>query len=310
MTQNENSPRFDLTTYLPIGVGIVSLFGICLLLVASRIAAPRAIVEVPDTATPFRYLLIGTEPGIVTIAPTDEFIGTREVGFAVTAYSGFSNSGDSSIAESTQQRPPNLTPEDPADSLPTLMAPTRTLRPTLSAATSLVATNTPISLPSGPGTSTIIPTRSPTLTATSVGPPPLLGNTYDDVHPNLLYSGDWVSQTNVNGSHNGTLHVSQTLGNTVTFSFIGNQIRIVYQSGSGLGVMAATVDGVAILPPLNQNGSSSSTSEWVITGLTNSTHLIVLTHSSGGSINIDQVIVPDVTPTSTPTATPTSTTSP
>jgi hypothetical protein len=137
-----------------------------------------------------------------------------------------------------------------------------------------------------------------------------MGNTYDDIHPNLLYSGDWVSQTNVNGAHNGTLHVSQTVGNTVTFSFIGNQIRIVYQAGGGLGVMAATIDGVAILPPLNQSGSPSSSSEWVITGLTNATHVVVLTHSSGGSINIDQVIVPDVTPTSTPTVTPTSTTSP
>lgn len=301
MTQNENSPRFDLTTYLPIGVGIVSLFGICLLLIASRLAAPRAIVQVPDTATPFHYLLIGTEPGVVTIVPTEEFIGTREVGFAVTAYSGISGSGDSSIEEPTQQRPAVLTPADTADDFPTLISPTRTLRPTLTTATS-----TPISLPPVPGSTTSIAptsTRQPTLTSTSVGAPPLNAGTYDDTDSHLTYSGDWISQANVSGAQNGTLHVSQTLGNTITFRFIGDQLRIVYQSGSGLGIMAATIDAAAITPPLNQSGAPSASSEWVITGLTNATHLVVLTHTSGGSVNIDQVIVPDIAPTSTPTAT-------
>lgn len=301
MTQNENSPRFDLTTYLPIGVGIISLFGICLLLIASRLAAPRAIVEVPDTATPFRYLLIGTEPGIVTIVPTEEFIGTREVGFAVTAYSGISGSGDSSIAEPTQQRPAALTPADTADDLLTLMSPTRTLRPALT-----TATNTPISLPSVPGSTTSIAptsTRQPTLTSTSVGAPPLNAGTYDDTDSHLTYNGDWISQANVSGAQNGTLHVSQTLGNTITFRFIGDQLRIVFQSGPGLGVMAVAIDGAAITPPMNQSAAPPGSSEWVIPGLTNATHLVVLTHSSGGSINIDQVIIPDIALTSTPTAT-------
>jgi hypothetical protein len=308
MTQNENSPRFDLTTYLPIGVGIISLFGICLLLIASRLAAPRAIVEVPDTATPFSYLLIGTEPGIATIVPTVEFIGTREVGFAVTAYSGISGSGDSSIAEPTQQRPAALTPADTADDLLTLMSPTRTLRPALT-----TATNTPISLPSVPGSTTSIAptsTRQPTLTSTSVGAPPLNAGTYDDTDSHLTYNGDWISQANVSGAQNGTLHVSQTLGNTITFRFIGDQLRIVFQSGAGLGVMAAAIDGVAITPPLNQSAAPPGSSEWVIPGLTNATHLVVVTHSSGGSINIDQVIVPNVAPTATSTFTPTSTSSP
>lgn len=301
MTQNENSPRFDLTTYLPIGVGMVSLFGICLLLIASRLAAPRAIVQVPDTATPFHYLLIGTEPGIVTIVPTEEFIGTRQAGFAVTAYSGISGSGDSSIEEPSQQRPAVLTPTDSADDLPTLIAPTRTLRPTLTTATS-----TPISLPPVPGSTTAIAptsTRQPTLTSTSVGAPPLNAGTYDDTDSHLTYNGNWISQANVSGAQNGTLHVSQTLGNTITFRFIGDQLRIVYQAGPGLGVMAAAIDGVAITPPLNQSGSPSGSSEWVISGLTSVTHIVTLTHSSGGSINIDQVIVPDIAPTSTPTAT-------
>lgn len=306
MTQNENSPRFDITTYIPIGIGVVSLFGICLLLVASRLAAPRAIVQVPDTATPFQYVLIGTEPGIVTIVPTSEFIGTREVGFAITAQSGISGSGEPPTAESTQQQPPEAT-RDTEDSFPTLRPPTRTLRPT---AAGLISTSTPISpLATAGSTRTSIPTvtHQPTLTSTSVAAPPLNAGTYDDPDSHLSYSGNWVSQANVSGAQNGTLHVSQTLGNTVTFRFIGNQVRIIYQSGSGLGILAATIDGIAIVPPLSQNGSPSASGEWAITDLNNGTHVVVLTHSSGGSINIDQIIVPDVTPTTTPAVTPTST---
>ena len=309
MTQNQNSPRSDITTYLPLGIGAVSLFGICLLLIASRLAAPRSIVQPPQTATPFHYLLIGTEPGIVTVVPTQEFTGTRQVGFAITAVSGISGSGDSSLTEATQQRPPALTPADTQDGFPTLSLPTSTSRSAFFTATRPALTSTIVSLPPLPGsTSTFVPTstRQPTLTSTSVGAPPLNAGTYDDTDSHFSYSGDWVSQTNVSGAQNGTLHVSQTLGNTIMFRFIGDQLRIVYQSGAGLGVMAATIDGIAILPPLSQNGSPSSNSEWVITGLTNATHLVTLTHSSGGSINIDQVIVPDVTPTTTPTATPTS----
>jgi hypothetical protein len=99
------------------------------------------------------------------------------------------------------------------------------------------------------------------------------------------------------------------LNNTITFRFIGDQLRIIYQSGSSLGTLTAVIDGTTY-PPLNQSGSPSTRSEWAITGLSIGTHVVTLTHSSGGSINIDQVIVPDISPTFTPTATSTSTSLP
>src|ERR1044071_4061931 len=69
MEPNENRPRIEMSTFVPLGVGVLSLFGICLILVASRLASPRSTVEVPDTATPFHYLFLGTEPGITTLTP-------------------------------------------------------------------------------------------------------------------------------------------------------------------------------------------------------------------------------------------------
>lgn len=303
MSQNENSPRFDLSTVLPVGVGVISLFGICLLLIANRLAAPRSVVQVPDTATPFRYVFLGTEPGISSPVPSEDAISTRPVGFAITAQSGFS----SADGESAQPRPSRTATDSP----PAETEPSNTQGPTsptrFPTAPGFDVTNTPITLPtvSGP-TLTLAPAATRTQTATSVSAPPLNAGTYDDTDSHLNYAGFWVSQTGQPGAENGTLHVSSTLNDTITFRFIGDQLRIIYQSGSGLGTMTATIDGTQF-PALNQSGSPSTRSEWAITGLSINTHTVVLTHAGGGSINIDQVIVPDISPTSTSTATATAT---
>lgn len=313
MNQSENSPRFDISTYLPLGVGAISLFGICLLLVASRIASPRSTVEIPDTATPFRYLFIGTEPGISSAVPsqdgtpgeegfelTPDAASTRPVGFAITAQSGFSGSGSNPTAvDMTQQDSLSLTPENPIGTVPSLRTPTLIPRPGLPTPTRSGITNTPVSLftLSGP-TNTVAVTL--TRTPTSAAPPPLGAGTYDDIESRLNYTGSWDSQTNVPDAESGTLHVSSTIGNTITFRFIGDQIRIFYQSGSGLGFITAKIDEQEY-PPLSQNGPPTVNSEWAITGLTNATHTMIITHSSGGSINLDQIIVPDI---ASATATP------
>jgi hypothetical protein len=131
----------------------------------------------------------------------------------------------------------------------------------------------------------------------------LISGTYDNADLRITYNGSWVYQTGVPGAESGTLHVSQTIGNTITFRFIGDQLRIFYQSGAGLGFMTTVIDALEY-PPLNQNGPPSVNSEWAITGLTSGTHTVTITHSSGGSINLDQIIVPDIA-SSTPSATST-----
>jgi hypothetical protein len=315
MNPNETPPRFDISTFLPLGVGAISLFGICLLLIASRLATPRATVQVPDTATPFRYLFLGTEPGISSampspgeegfeLTPGNSITSTREVGFSITAQSGFAGlNSRTPTSRATQQ--PTLTPSPGSR--------TRTVTPTLptrfATVTRVGITNTPATLLTVPGPTNTV-AAIPTQTPGSAAPPPLNSGTYDDTDPRLIYSGSWVNQTGVPGAESGTLHVSQTIGNTITFRFIGDQLRIFYQSGSGLGFMTAVIDGQQY-PPLNLNGLPSVNSEWAITSLTNATHTVTITHSSGGSINLDQIIVPDVaSATGTATATATATFTP
>ncbi|MEO5886786.1 MAG: hypothetical protein ABIQ77_03905, partial [Anaerolineales bacterium] len=144
---------------------------------------------------------------------------------------------------------------------------------------------------------------SPTITPASAAPAPLNAGTYDDVYPGLTYSEGWDPQTNVSGAHNNTLHISTRLntpGNSVIFRYIGQEVRILYQSGASLGVARITLDTTQTL--LNQSATSN---ELVLTAATSGTHTVTVTHLSGGAVNLDSVIIPSAgTPTATPTSTP------
>lgn len=146
------------------------------------------------------------------------------------------------------------------------------------------------------------PANTPSPTVTSAAPAPLTAGTYDDTHSGITYRGDWNATT----SGNTTLHVSATAGdeNTVAFRFIGNELRILYDPGDTLGQVRITIETsegtvVGTLDESNEAG------EWQSARLPNGTHTVVITHSEGGPVNIDQIIVLDFTPTTTPTVTPT-----
>lgn len=161
-----------------------------------------------------------------------------------------------------------------------------------------------ITTPNTPVPSLITPSNA-TSTPASAAPPPLNAGTYDDVYPGLIYSNGWVTQTGVSGAYQNTLHLSNTLttpGNSVTFRYIGQEVRLFYQSGASLGVVRVLLDGTQSL--LNQSDTSN---EFVLSATVPGTHTVTITHQSGGSVNLDYVIIPlgvTPSPTSTPTPTP------
>jgi len=61
----ENKPSVDLGLLAPIILGVLSIIGIGAVFFIQRANALQPI-EVPDTATPFRYAYLGTEPGVST----------------------------------------------------------------------------------------------------------------------------------------------------------------------------------------------------------------------------------------------------
>ncbi|MEO8356518.1 MAG: hypothetical protein ABI621_11430, partial [Chloroflexota bacterium] len=67
----DNQPSFDRGILIPIGIGIFSLMGICVILVMGRINASRATIEEIPTASPFKYSLIGTEPVVSILTVTE-----------------------------------------------------------------------------------------------------------------------------------------------------------------------------------------------------------------------------------------------
>jgi hypothetical protein len=234
--------------------------------------------------TPFEYIFLGTEPAIST--PLVE---------------------GSEIAEGPEI--PTL-PEDPfgeppvsgSPALPS--APTPNILPQPNRTTTVTAIALRTNTPGGGG---LPPSNSggpPTATLTATLSTATAADTYDDTNPRFAYTGTWVSQTNVPGAYQGTLHISNTIGDTVTFTFTGNEIHLFYQAGPSLGTVAITIDGAGP-PPFSQAQSETQIKEWVYELDSGGTHSIVIQHFSGGSINIDSLRVPGPTPTPTRTFTPT-----
>ena len=256
----DNQPSFDRGLIPPALIGIFSVIGICLVLLVYRYNTSSVVVEVTVTQTPFKYIFLGTEPAIST-EPSPE---------------------ESATATLEEEPPLVFTPEQP----PIILTP-----------------STPQAIPSTsiPSTGVVVPNA--TLTLTSASTPPLSPGTYDDIDFRLVYTGNWVNQTNVSGAYLNTLHISNTLttpGNSVTFRFIGQEVRVLYQSGASLGVMGITLDTTT-----SQLDQSDSSNELVLTATQSGTHTVTLTHLSGGTVNLDSVIVPSLaTPTATPTSTP------
>jgi hypothetical protein len=314
-------PKTNLTSdrsiLLPILLGIFSLCGILLVFVIGRMSSARNALPAADTATPFKYQLIGTEPGISTAELVTEEPGSPEnspdnnngpsvpLGLVVTAQQG-SSSGSGS---SSSNNPTNT--KTSSSAIPTVIG--NATNPIIILSTSARPTTTPLPIlvytsrpTSGPiPTISVTPSRTKSASITSTATQiPFTPGTYDDSHPLFAYNG-WSSVTDPNAYQN-TLHVSNTQGSTVAFKFTGQQIHIKFQWNASFGAIRIDIGGKSF--DLDEN-NPDGVNEWVSTLLAQGTYTVTITHASGGSVNIDSIVIPDFktpTPTATPTSTPTS----
>ena len=318
----ENKPPFDRITLPPILIGVLSVFGIILVLLIGQFNANRPAVPAEDTATPFKYQLIGTEPGISTAetlepGSSDGSSDSSSPGLVVTAQQGSNNSSSGSSTNNPSSEgtlsSSAQTASSATDPIIIINAGTRSATPpfgiivrtltstrtplatvTLTPSRTRLATQTNVSTdPTG------TPTRTPTATNTLPTLVPLGPGTYDDSHPLLVHDG-WISVTEI-GAYQSTLHVSNVVGSRITFAFTGQQFRITFQGGESLGHVLINTGGLVF--DLDQ---ANGTDEYVSALLAQGTYTVTIEHISGGSVNIDSIIVPDFsTPTPTPTSTPT-----
>ncbi|HEY3476370.1 MAG TPA: hypothetical protein VGK56_17280 [Anaerolineales bacterium] len=268
----DTQPAIDRSLLIPISIGAFSIVGIIVVLLIGRaLNAPPEVAPTPS-ATRFQYLFLGTEPAITT---------------PLTEGSEFP------LTEAPVEEEPDLTTPVFATST----------APTVSTPAILTPPNS-VSTPTGnlPGAGTLTPTLAQQATSTATLSSPVAANNYDDTDSRLSYSGNWLPQTNVSGAYQGTLHISDSIGNFVSFTFTGDQIQLYYQAGASLGTVTITFDDDTLGTQLNQ----SQGGVWVYSLDTAGPHTVVITHSSGGSVNIDRLVIPGptATPSRTPTATP------
>ena len=262
----DNKPSIDRDLLLPIAIGGFSVVGIIVVLLIGSARNLPAEVPATPSATPFQYVYLGTEPAITTpLLETPLLEGSEMAGPT-----------DALLIDGTQAF---VTPARSSVAPPIILV-------TSTTSNGAVRTSTPSRLP------------------TSTSGTASVSNTYDDTDSRLLYTGTWVSQASVSGAHQGTLHVSTGIGDSVTFTFTGSEIHLFYQAGPSLGAVTITIDGLGG-PPLSQAQDETQIKEWVSDQLSSGTHSIVVAHFGGGSINIDSLLVP--VPTPTPTRTPTTT---
>jgi len=148
------------------------------------------------------------------------------------------------------------------------------------------------------------PTSTPVRQVTSTPSTPVTANTYDDADSRLTYTGNWIPQANVNGAYQNTLHVSDTAGNSLSFNFVGQEIQLYYQAGASLGTINILFDNETLPITVSQSQTSGV---WTYLLDTGGDHTVTIRHASGGSVNIDRLVIPAATPTPTrtPTLTPT-----
>lgn len=265
----ENQTPFNRELIIPIAIGGISIIGILGALLLGRSLGSPPQVPMTPSATPFEFIFLGTEPAITTpLAEGSEIATLPEGEFESTL---------SLLPPTAASVPPPLILTQPIT--------------TGGAPTFVFLTGTAGSLPT-------VSFGTATATAGTAAAP----NTYDDNDPRFVYTGNWTSETNVPGAYQGTLHISTTLGDIVTFTFTGSELRLFYQAGPSLGSIAITIDNAGP-PPFSQAESETQIREWFYQLDTAGTHSIVIQHFSGGSVNIDSIYVPGPTPTPTPTST-------
>lgn len=258
----DNKPAFDRALIVPLALGAFAVFGICFVLLLGQISAFRSVSVADETSTPFKYLLLGTEPGFTTLTPDD-------------------NAADDEATFEPTVTPFNLD----------------ILRPSPTKESGDF--DKPIS-PTKP--SSVLTSTAPSKPTTSPSNAPLNPGTYDDFDAHIQYEGNWIEQVDVPDVFEDTLHVSNILNNSLSFRFIGEQIRIFYQSGPGLGAIRINIDGAEF--DIDESADVVEQEEWPSLRLINGTHTVTITHLSGGAVNFDAVVVPDPINTPTPTSTP------
>jgi hypothetical protein len=120
---------------------------------------------------------------------------------------------------------------------------------------------------------------------------------FDDTDNRFVYDGDWQLETGNSDAYQYTLHTSNTVGNSVEFSFTGAGLWTFFEAGPSLGTLRLTLDNESYV--MNEASSGTLPYIWLLAASYNGTHHVVITHESGGAVNLDAIQVPGLPTTLT-----------
>lgn len=272
----ENPAPVDRSLLIPLAIGVFAIVGICLVLFALRLSAAPGSIQLTATATPVKYVYLGTEPAIVQ--PTDQPTPTATEP-TPTAF-GLPTQILSATSLSTLVVSPG--------------ASTNTSAATNSTLTNATPSATKVAITATGATATFDPST-----------------TYDDVDSIMAYTGNWVAQTGLANTYKNTLHISNAIGDAFQFTYYGDRFQFVYQGGPTLGTLVIHIatagqDTTSADYTLEQVANITGGGQWESPILATAYHTVTITHISGGSINVDGLVLftfPTPTPTITPTIT-------
>jgi hypothetical protein len=147
----------------------------------------------------------------------------------------------------------------------------------------------------GPGNERLASTSTesrptPSDTPTPARIQPLTVGQYDDTDPNIAYDSGWIALKNPStvNEYKGTIHASTGIGNEASFRFTGDGFWLGYKRGKSFGTVTVLVD--------NQSYSFHEQDfglVWRSPELPSGDHFVRIIHESGGSINLDYLVILD-----------------
>ena len=172
--------------------------------------------------------------------------------------------------------------------------PSPSTTPTLEDIPSTATETGPVAYP-GPPAETL--PAAGTLTTGSQPAPPapetepfqsLPAGKHDDTDPNIAYDRYWAYKSNTGTVHayKGTLHISNSIGNEISFRFTGQRIYLGYQRGRNFGIVTVIIDDQTYRFHEQAFGNI-----WRSPQLSAGIHSVRLIHHSGESINLDYIEV-------------------
>ena len=105
------------------------------------------------------------------------------------------------------------------------------------------------------------------------------------------YSGNWTAYT-ANGPYNGSVHVTDTTGNYVDFTFNGTEFTFVFTLGPTRGLIDVYIDGTLVDTIEAYDPITVWQSFWFSDVLPNGTHTVRFMHAGGGPyIDVDAIMI-------------------